>query len=347
MSRACCAWLLASLLAILCSPLGAFERAPELTLEKALPVAGMSRGNLSGMTRCDGRWLAVSDRVDADIFVLHEEAGRWQAEPESFVLPQGRPSTLPLHLQAGAWIRSLSGQAMDFEAIACDDRGNRYLLSESLLGVLQLPPHGDVDSATQATGKWIDLGEAFYQQGVDAGLWQQTNATAEGLAVSGDGESIWFAAERLSRGLVRLQWHDDLWRCPVAGCVLLAERRYMPAQPFGSGVLAQQILSLDFSDLYYWRDRLWTLERNEHQVCRRHPVSGQRERCWSFAETLLSHPYLYPDAPFGVAETLYIDEMGVTIGLDNNGRARLDDDTAPWVFSFALPDDWETGYNHE
>lgn len=337
--------LLGALLTLVSASLAAFERATELTLEQALPITGMERGNLSGITRCAGRWLAVSDREDPRLFVLHPEENRWRAEQEVFDLPETRPSILPLHLMAGAWIRSLSGQAMDFEAIACDEDGNRYLLSESLLGVLRLPPYKQAEPTV--TGTWLELGETFYQQGVEAGLWQQVNATAEGLALSADGQTLWLAAERLSRGLVRLQRQDDRWRCPVAGCVLLAERRYLPAEPFGSGVLSAHILSLDFADLTHWRKRIWTLERNEHQVCRRHPVSGQRERCWSFAETLLAHPHVYPEAPFGVAEALYIDEAGVTIGVDNNGRARSDGDTSPWLFSFSLPDDWNMGYRYE
>lgn len=337
--------LIAALLGAVSPSLAAFERATELVLEQAAPVEGMARGNLSGVTRCADRWLAVSDREDTRLFVLHPENERWRAEQETFELPEARPSILPLPLMAGAWIRSLSGQAMDFEAISCDDAGNRYLLSESLLGVLKLAPHGQAEPAS--TGSWLKLGETFYQQGVEAGLWQQVNATAEGLAISADGQTLWLAAERLSRGLVRLQKQDDGWRCPVAGCVLLAERRYLPAEPFGSGVLSAHILSLDFSDLVHWRKRIWTLERNEHQLCRRHPVSGQRERCWSFADTLLSHSHIYPEAPFGVAEALHIDETGVTIGVDNNARARSDGDASPWLFRFALPDDWEAGYRHE
>ena len=345
MNRGGFGWLLAGFSALLCTPLCAFERAPELTFEQAFPVAGIDRGNLSGLTRCDGRWLAVSDREDTRLFVLQPQADHWQAEPEHFGLPEHRPSVLPLHLMAGAWIRSLSGQAMDFEAIACDEDGNRYLLSESLLGVLQLPPYEEGGPAV--SGSWLDLGDGFYREGVQVDLWQQVNATGEGLAVSADGQSLWLAAERLSRGLVRLQQQEKGWRCPVAGCVLLAERHYLPAEPFGPGVLADHVLSRDFADVQHWRKRIWTLERNEHQVCRRHPVSGQRERCWSFAGTLLREPFRYPEAPFGVAEALHIDEAGITIGVDNNGRARADGDTAPWLFRFALPDDWAAGYRYE
>lgn len=323
--------------------LAAFEPAPELQLEAAKPVSGIARGNLSGLVNCSDQWLAVSDRVDGELYVLTEQEEVWQAQAEPIELPEVRPSVLPLYLMAGAWLRSLNGQALDFEAIACDERGQRYLLSESVLGVLKVP----AAEAREAAPEWLALGEAFYQQGVDEGLFQQSNALAEGLAITADGRSVWMAAERLARGIVRLQQSDGSWRCPVAGCVLLSERRYLPPEPFGPGVLDKHVMNLDFSDMVHWRDRLWTLERNEHQLCRRHPVSAQRERCWSFAATLLHPDYLYAQAPFGVAEALHIDAGAVTIGIDNNDRARADGDTRPWVFRFKLPEDWNEGYSHE
>ena len=36
----------------------------ELELLAEHPVAGMTAGNLSGLTRCGGEWLALSDRED-------------------------------------------------------------------------------------------------------------------------------------------------------------------------------------------------------------------------------------------------------------------------------------------
>ena len=43
------------------------------------------------------------------------------------------------------------------------------------------------------------------------------------------------------------------------------------------------------------------------------------------------------------SEVLPSDD-GIIIGLDNNGRARPDGDKRPWLFHFALPDDWREGY---
>ncbi|GGE32995.1 hypothetical protein GCM10007421_03430 [Halopseudomonas oceani] len=332
--------LLAAALMVFSTAALAFERAPELQLERALPVDGMPRGNLSALQHCDGRLLAVSDREDTSLFVLQRTEDSYQAEIEPFLLPAETPSSLPMQLLAGAWLRGLSGPALDFEGLACDGDGNRYLVSESQLGVLRLPLSADEPVA----GEWLKLDSALYTEGESRGLWQQINALAEGIAIDAEAGTLWLAAERQARGLLKLQRQGGEWKCPLAGCVLLAERRFLPTEPFGPGILNREVMPVDFSDVVYWQGRLWTLERNAHQVCRRSPLSGQRERCWSFAQSVLVEPYFYPDAPFGLAEALMIGDDGIVIGLDNNDRARPDGDTRPWVFHFALPDDWREGY---
>lgn len=333
----------ALLLCCLAVPATAFQKAPELSLVQAAPVEGMSRGNLSGLTRCEDRLEAVSDRQDGHLYQLQFLEGVWRASAQPFVLPESRPTHLPLQLLAGAWLRGMRGQALDFEGISCDSAGNRYLISESLLAILKVPPAGD----QPPVALWLELDEGIFNEGAERGLWQRINALAEGIAVAPDGNTLWLAAERQARGLVKVERQRTGWRCPVAGCVLLAERRYLPAEPFGPGILTGGMLPLDFSALSYWQGRLWTLERNEHQICRRHPESGQRERCWSFANTLLRAPHHYPDAPFGLAEALIVDEQGILIGVDNNARRRPDGDIRPWVFHFSLPDDWQKGARRE
>ena len=323
----------------LSSVANAFERAPELKLEAALPVDGMPRGNLSGLQHCNGQLLTLSDREDTSLFVLQRGEHAYQASVESFTLSAESPSMLPVKLLAGAWLRGLSGQALDFEGLACDGEGNRYLVSESQLGVLRLPPPGD----TPVQGSWLNLDPAVYTEGEARGLWQQVNALAEGVAIDAQANTLWLAAERQGRGLVKLQRQGDKWVCPLAGCVLLAERRFLPTEPFGPGILNREVMPVDFSDLAYWKGWLWSLERNAHQLCRRNALSGQRERCWSFAQSVLVEPYFYPDAPFGLAEALLISEEGIVIGLDNNNRLRPDGDARPWLFHFALPADWQEG----
>ena len=86
---------------------------------------------------------------------------------------------LPVQLLAGAWLRGLSGRALDFEGLACDAQANRYLVSESQLGVLKLPPAGEI----AVEGQWLNLDPAVYSEGESRGLWQQVNALAEGVAI--------------------------------------------------------------------------------------------------------------------------------------------------------------------
>tara|TARA_R110000764_G_scaffold110472_2_gene196991 strand:+ start:56726 stop:57754 length:1029 start_codon:yes stop_codon:yes gene_type:complete len=324
-------------------PVTAFERAPELRLQQALPVDGMARGNLSALQYCGEQLLSLSDREDQTLFVLKSTDAGWQAASEQFELPDSSPSMLPVQLLAGAWLRGLSGRALDFEGLACDAQGNRYLVSESELGVLKLPPAADAP----VKGEWLDLDPAVYSEGESQGLWQQVNALAEGVAINAEADTLWLAAERQGRGLLKLQRQGDQWRCPLAGCVLLAERRFLPTDTFAPGVLNKEVLPADFSDLVLWQGKLWSLERNAHQVCRRSSLSGKRERCWSFAQTVLSEPYFYPDAPYGLAEALLINEDGIMIGLDNNNRARPDGDSRPWIFQFALPSDWREDTKRE
>jgi hypothetical protein len=40
----------------------------------------------------------------------------------------------------------------------------------------------------------------------------------------------------------------------------------------------------DFSDVAFFEEKLFTLERLAHQICRRKPSNGEVERCWSFVE---------------------------------------------------------------
>ncbi|MNJ52417.1 hypothetical protein D3C77_477510 [compost metagenome] len=95
-------------------------------------------------------------------------------------------------------------------------------------------------------------------------------------------------------------------------------------------------LPRDFADLALFNDKLFTLERNAHRICRRDPVRAKVERCWSYAEGALVEPRLYSQ-PFGLAEALVIDAEGAWIGLDNNSATRKDGESRPIVWRFAAP----------
>ncbi|MDO2167357.1 hypothetical protein Q2421_24910, partial [Escherichia coli] len=72
---------------------------------------------------------------------------------------------------------------------------------------------------------------------------------------------------------------NSAWRCE-GSCVLLAQRgKIDPPPELGSA----RKLPKDFSDLAFYRGKLFTLERLAHQICRRDLAQAKVERCWSFA----------------------------------------------------------------
>lgn len=308
-------------------PAQAGEPPAELALQTILPVEGMPAGNLSGLARCtDGRWWALSDREDTRLYRLESGAGHWQAQAEEFLAPAPPPSELPWGLRTGNQLLApLRGGALDFEGLACDAAGNRYLVSESQLAVLQLPAAGQ--------SQWLQLAPQLLRQARARGLLLRFNALLEGVAVQPDGDRLWLAAEREGRGLLTLQRGGERWRCPEAGCVLLAEsgRARRPQAAADSPVQP-----LDFTALSWHAGKLYSLERLQHRICRRHPDSGLAERCWSFAAAA-STPELRYDTPYGVAEALWLDDSAAWIGLDNGDEANAAGERRPLILQFAAP----------
>lgn len=318
-----------ALLALLLGSALARAAAPleELALQAVQPVDGMLAGNLSGLARCaDGRFWAVSDREDARLYRLEPGDGRWQAQGEDFAAPPPPPSALPWGLRAGNQLLSpLRGGALDFEGLSCDAAGNRYLLSESQVGVLLLPPIG--------APRWLELSPDLLRQARARGLLLRFNALLEGLAVQPDGARLWLAAEREGRGLLAMQRGSERWRCAANGCVLLAEsgRVRRPLDPPDSA--AQ---SLDFTDLSWHVGSLYSLERLQHRICRRDPQTAAVERCWSFAGAALAPPLRY-DTPYGVGEALWLDDDAAWIGLDNGDQANAAGERRPLILQLKAP----------
>ena len=318
------------LLACLAAAVQAAPPVTSLQLLEERPVAGMTNGNLSGLTWCQGALWAVSDRDDRRLYRLHAAPGIWQAEAENFSAPVAPPSGLSWGQQIGSWgVGIVRGGELDFEGLSCDAAGNRYLVSEAQVAVLKLPLDGSPN--------WLPLPPNLLGQARVSGLFRQFNALAEGLAVDPAGKRLWLAAERQNRGLIALQQQTGGWAC-AQSCVLLSEStyQYAPAQMGG------ERLPVDFSDLAFYDGKLFTLERLQLQVCRRNPADGRAERCWSFADTALTDARRYP-VPYGVAEALVVDAEGAWIGLDNGASmggddyARSDGERRPIIWRFAAP----------
>ncbi len=310
---------------LLLSGLAVAEPAVELKLLSEHPVEGMRGGNLSGLALCGKDLWTVSDRDDDQIYRLDTRAETWQAETVRIDVPPVPESGLPWGLRARTTAASvIRGGDLDFEGISCDTVGNRYIVSEAHAAVLQVPASGDPE--------WLKIAPGMVREARASGLLLHFNALFEGLAVNPEGNQIWLAAERERRGLISIKRGQSVWDCD-GPCVLLSEagQEMQPAQFPGA-----KAVSKDFADLALFNGKLFTLERNAFQICRRDSVTAKVERCWSYADEALVPNRRYPQS-YGLAEALLIDAEGAWVGIDNNFGARADGEKRPVVYRFAAP----------
>jgi hypothetical protein len=297
----------------------------ELKMLSEHPVEGMPGGNLSGLALCGKQLWTVSDRDDEQIYRLDSSADTWQAETVKIEVPPVPESGLPWGLRSRTKAASLvRGGDLDFEGITCDAAGNRYIVSEAHAAVLQVPVAGEPE--------WLKIAPGMVREARASGMLLHFNALFEGLAVNPEGNQLWLAAERERRGLISIKRPQSLWGCD-GPCVLLSEagQEMQPAQFPGA-----KAVSKDFADLALFNGKLFTLERNAFQVCRRDAVTAKVEVCWSFADEALAPNRRYAQ-PYGLAEALVVDAEGAWIGIDNNFGPRADGEKRPMVYRFAAP----------
>lgn len=315
--------LCAALLLFATSALAVPQAPDELLLLGEHPVDGIPGGNLSGLAWCGDALWAVSDREDDRLYRLDTREAVWRAEAEPLVAPPPPRMPLPWGLRMRTWVAGLvRGGGLDFEGLSCDAQGNRYLVSEAYAAVLQVPPVG--------APQWLALPDGLVRQARASGMLLHFNALLEGIAIDPAGERLWLAGERQRRGLLVLHRQRSVWRCS-GGCVLLSEGGSEPSLQ-----VQGQPQPRDFSGLALHQEKLFTLERQAHRICRRQLRNGEVERCWSFASEALTEARRY-DRPHGVAEALWIDEDGAWVGLDNGRHARADGERRPIVWRFAAP----------
>ena len=297
----------------------------ELKLISEHPVNGMRGGNLSGLAMCGNELWTVSDRDDDQIYRLDISAPTWQAETVKIDVPPVPESGLPWGLRSRTKAASfVRGGDLDFEGITCDATGNRYIVSEAHAAVLQVPVTG--------APEWLKIAPSMVREARASGMLLHFNALFEGLAINPEGNQIWLAAERERRGLISIKRPQSLWDCD-GPCVLLSEagQEMQPAQFTNA-----KAVSKDFADLVLFNGKLFTLERNAFQICRRDAVTAKVERCWSFADETLTPNRRYPQ-PYGLAEALVLDTDGAWLGIDNNFGPRADGEKRPVVYRLAAP----------
>lgn len=316
--------LAAALLLVAAPALAETPALEELTLVSEHPIEGIAAGNLSGLAWCGEALWAVSDREDDRLYRLAAGDAVWQAEAEHFVAPPLSSTLLPWGLRMRTWVTGLvRGGNLDFEGLSCDAVGNRYLVSEARAAVLQIPPAG--------APQWLALPDGMVRQARASGMLWHFNALLEGVAIDPAGERLWLAAERRRRGLLVLHKRGSSWRC-AGSCVLMSEgdSASSPAQ------LGGEAQPQDLAGLALHKEKLFTLERQAHRICRRKLSDGAVERCWSFAAEALTDARRYPPA-YGLAEALWLDEQGAWIGSDNGRHTRADGEQRPVVWRFAAP----------
>src|SRR5471030_1229024 len=310
---------------LLTSVMASAEPVPELRLLAEHPVEGMRGGNLSGLAQCGKDLWTVSDRDDDQIYRLDTTDPLWKAETVRIDVPPVPDSGLPWGLSSRTWAASfVRGGDLDFEGITCDAAGNRYIVSEAHAAVLQVPMAG--------APEWLKIAPGMVREARASGMLLHFNALFEGLAVNPAGNQIWLAAERERRGLISIKRGQSVWDCD-GPCVLLSEagQEVQPAQFTNA-----KAVSKDFADLALFDGKLFTLERNAFQICRRDAVTAKVELCWSFADETLMPKRRYAQ-PYGLAEALVVDADGAWLGIDNNFGPRADGEKRPVVYRFAAP----------
>lgn len=240
--------------------------------------------------------------------------------------PKVPDSGLPWGISSRTWAASfIRGGDLDFEGISCDSAGNRYIVSEAHAAVLQVPPQGP--------SSWLKISPMMVREARASGMLLQFNAIFEGLAINPAGDQMWLAAERQSRGLLLIKRQQTVWDCD-GRCVLLSEGG-MEMQP--PQFPKARPVNRDFSDISLFNGKLFTLERNAYQICRRDAQTAKVELCWSYAAELLQANRRYSQN-FGLEEALVVDAQGAWIGVDNNFGPRADGEVRPIIWRFAAPE---------
>lgn len=276
---------------------------PQLEYRFGWRIPDMPLGNLSGMARCQDRLVGLSDRDDSHLYYLDPYGIYLKAAIQPFTTDALLRPPQPFPLKVATSItRQVRGGQYDFEGLDCDQNGNVYLVSESYVAVLQVTPEG--------RGSWLHLPDDLFVVAQDQGLLKHANALVEGLAVSADGQQLWLAAERESRGIIHLVRKGDFWVC-AAPCVLFSENQSWEPRKGGS------VRYHDFSGMSVYREHLFTLERLQRRICRRDLEAGTLQRCWSMHDALTARGYRYRSAGVGGAEGLLIEEGSAWVGFDN------------------------------
>ena len=273
-----------------------YPNVKKLELVKYYTVSGVPNIQPSGLTLWQGELYSISDKHDSEIYKI--ELANDTAYFKSFFSFRIEPP--------------LSDDRLDFEGITCDPRGNFYLVSETQYQILKIDPR-------TSQVEWI--GPNLKEAGLEKRLFQKKNANLEGICYLGEGSFV-LCAERQPRGMLEVFLTPNPVK--VSACLLDHSRFQLQADR-----------SPDFSDLYYFNNELYVLQRNAELISTLDIKNNFTEgEGYSFAHIFEQDEFQYSDMRFGLAEGLAIDEKYFYIVLDNNNDARILDpgDRRPLLF---------------
>jgi hypothetical protein len=273
-----------------------------LELVQVYPVEGVPWIETSGLCMVNDSLFTVGDNIDHTIYYIKLK------DSVATLVPH---RTFPQISENEFW-------KLDFEGITFDKEGNFYLISETLLKILKVPPD-------PSRAKWIPF--SLDSLGDQAGLFQKPNALIEGITLVPP-RTLILCAEREPRGLLRI----DLDAYPEQMLAMQAEFSHIP-QKAGR--------NLDFSGLWHDGQRLFILERFGSAVCEFDYKTGSfvEKKIWSFAHVEDHSDYQYTDSRYGHAEGLCMDAEYIYVIVDNNRDARKSnpEDKRPLLFVFKNP----------
>jgi len=182
-----------------------------------------------------------------------------------------------------------AGEELDCEGLAADERGRIYLCEESRRWILRCAP--GANRAERLPIDWSPVQKFFSAA--------DPNASFEGIAIGGD--TLFVANERNSPLIIAVDLNT------------LKVRNHFTVYP-----TSPSWLGTHYSDLVWFKDRLWVLLRHERVVLevdpRRPTVLAEYD--FRALEDELGYQKHFPT---GIMEGLWVDRDGIWLLTDNNG----------------------------
>ena len=269
------------------------------------PINGVDDIEPSGLTLKNGELYTVGDKHQAIYRLDIKEDEAW------------------LHKEMVlASERDLGVTVLDLEGITTVD-DDFVLASEAHHRLIYVHDNGQL--------RWMpEQGNALYRSAFDAGLLQLHNAGLEAVTYLGEQQFL-VAAERQPRGLISLQFSEDL---------TVIDEQYNQIM-----LNSQQKLHgrhPDLTGLFVHDEQVYGLQRNAYVIHELNRVGNNlfmEGQAWSYEHIVRDPKYAYSDMQFGHAEGLAVDDTKFYLVLDNNriGNAKNPNDKRPLLIVAERP----------